>query len=474
MNKADIGLIGLAVMGQNLALNLHDHGFKVAVYNRTPARTGEFLAGPAAGTGIRGVHSLTQLVADLKSPRIILLMVKAGQAVDMLIEQLTPLLSSGDIIVDGGNSHYHDTDRRMKELAKVGLRYLGLGISGGEEGARRGPSLMPGGDPSAWPVVQPMFEKIAAQINGVPCCRWMGEGGAGHFVKMAHNGIEYGDMQLIAEAYQLLGNGMGLQAADLAEIFQEWNKGVLESYLIEITGNIFATRDIDGQPLVDKILDVAAQKGTGNWAISGALDLGVPLTLIGEAVFARALSTRLEERLLASRRFGRSRKAFTGDRQQILRTIHDGLYAAKIISYAQGFMLLQSAAEKNGWSLKSWDVALTWRGGCIIRSSFLTHIARAFQENPFLKNLILDDFFAEALSQAEKNWRQVVIMGIEWEIPLPAFSSALAFFDGYRSKRLPANLLQAQRDYFGAHTYERLDRPRNSFFHTDWDRPEQA
>jgi len=469
MNKADIGLIGLAVMGQNLALNLQDHGFEVAVYNRTTARTDQFLAGPAAGSGIRGLRSLEELAAALKPPRILLLMVQAGKAVDDLIEQLTPLLAAGDILIDGGNSHYRDTDRRGADLARKGLRYLGLGISGGEEGARNGPSLMPGGDPSAWPAVRGIFEAVAAKAGGNPCCRWMGEGGAGHFVKMVHNGIEYGDMQLIAEAYQLLGDGLGLSAADLAATFGRWNEGVLDSYLIEITSRIFAVRDDDGQPLVDKILDVAGQKGTGNWAVVSAIEMGVPLTLISAAVSARALSALRDERLAAGERLGRNRKPFDGDRRQALQAVHDGLYAAKIVSYAQGFMLLQGAAEKYRWSLSGGDVALTWRNGCIIRSTFLEDIARAYEKHPGLKNLMLDDFFVQALHRAERGWRQAVAMGADLGIPLPAFSAALAFFDGLRCERLPANLLQAQRDYFGSHTYERVDRPRGVFFHTDWD-----
>jgi 6-phosphogluconate dehydrogenase len=471
MDKADIGLIGLAVMGQNLALNIHDHGFRVAVFNRTMARTEEFLAGPAAGTGIQGCRSLENLVSILKSPRIILLMVKAGQAVDELIEQLTPLLEPGDILIDGGNSHYRDTGRRMAALEEKGLRYLGLGISGGEEGARRGPSLMPGGDPAAWPEVREIFEAVAAKADGTPCCRWMGEQGAGHFVKMVHNGIEYGDMQLIAEAYQLLSDGLELPASESAAVFERWNMGPLDSYLIEITAKILETKDEDGLPLVEKILDVAAQKGTGNWAVAGALETGVPLTLIAEAVFARVLSTLRDERLEAGAIFDLERKRFGGDRGQALRAIEDGLYAAKIISYAQGFMLLQAGAEQYQWNLNCRDVALIWRNGCIIRSRFLRDIAAAYDKNPDLRNLMLDDFFTRALLLAEGGLRQVVTMGIDLGIPLPAFSSALAFFDGYRCRRLPANLLMAQRDYFGSHTYERIDRPRGLSFHTDWDEP---
>ncbi|MEZ4598565.1 MAG: decarboxylating NADP(+)-dependent phosphogluconate dehydrogenase [Syntrophotaleaceae bacterium] len=468
MDKADIGLIGLAVMGQNLALNIHGQGFRIAVYNRTGARTDEFLAGPAAGTTIIGCRSLKDLVARLESPRRILLMVKAGPAVDDLIEQLLPLLDPGDILIDGGNSHYQDTGRRVAALAAKGLRFLGLGISGGEEGARHGPSLMPGGDPSAWSAVRNIFESVAAKVEGDPCCRWMGEEGAGHFVKMVHNGIEYGDMQLIAEAYHLLRDGLNLPAVDQALVFKEWNRGPLDSYLIEITGKILAAEDEDGQPLVDKILDVAGQKGTGNWTVAAALELGVPLTLIAEAVFARGLSSLREERREAATLFGHGSRSLSQDPRQALQAVEEGLYAAKIVSYAQGFMLLQAAAEQYGWSLNCRDVALTWRNGCIIRSRFLRDIAEAYAANPRLNNLLLADFFTRALLLGEGGLRQAVTLGSDLGIPLPAFSSALAFFDGYRSQHLPANLIQAQRDFFGAHTYERTDRPRGTFFHTDW------
>jgi 6-phosphogluconate dehydrogenase len=471
MNKADIGLIGLGVMGRNLVLNIQDHGFNAAVYNRTAARTEEFLAGPAAGAGIRGAATLEELVAVLGTPRILMLMVKAGRAVDELIEQLIPLLDAGDILIDGGNSHYRDTDRRTAHLAAKGLLYLGLGVSGGEEGARHGPSLMPGGHPAAWPVVRPIFEAVAARVDGQPCCRWMGENGAGHFVKMVHNGIEYGDMQLIAEAYHLLRDGLGLGAAELAETFDRWNEGRLSSYLVEITGRILAVRDDDGLPLVEKILDAAGQKGTGSWSVGTALELGVPLTLIGEAVFARILSARREERLEAARRLGDSRKNFGGGRRRAISAMSDALYAARIIAYAQGFMLLRTAAETYGWSLNFADIARVWRGGCIIRSLLLEDIVRAFEKIPPPDSLLFDDFFAGALRQAESGWRGTVAMGIELGLPVPAFSAGLAFYDGYRCRQLPANLLQAQRDYFGAHEFERLDRPRGTWFHSDWLRP---
>ncbi len=468
MPQGDIGLIGLAVMGQNLALNIADQGFSIAVYNRTASKTKDFLEGPAADSGIIGTSSLTELVDALKPPRKVLLMVKAGKAVDALLDQLTPLLSPGDIVIDGGNSHFEDTARRCTHLKKMGLRFVGCGISGGEEGARRGPALMPGGDRSAWPELQPIFEAIAAQVMGEPCCRWMGDGGAGHYVKMVHNGIEYGDMQLIAEAYQLLHDGLGLPATELQTIFQNWNRGPLDSYLIEITGQILGVTDQDGQPLLDKILDAAGQKGTGNWTVASALELGVPLTLIAAAVFARALSARHQERQIAAAELGASGQPIEAERQNVVAAVHDALYAAKIISYAQGFMLLRAASEANNWDLSYRDIALTWRGGCIIRSAFLNDIAVAFDRQPKLANLLLDNFFRNALSQSEAHWRQTIHLGSRHAIPLPAMSAGLAFYDGYRCPRLPANLLQAQRDLFGAHRYERLDAPRGTFFHSDW------
>ncbi len=469
MKKADIGLIGLAVMGQNLALNIRDHGYKVAVYNRTASRTEEFLAGVAANSDITGCYSIAELVAQLPRPRMVLLMVKAGQAVDDTIELLRPCLEDGDIIIDGGNSHPNDTKRRVTALSEQNLLFVGCGISGGEEGARRGPSLMPGGNASAWPHIRPIFEAIAARIDGQPCCSWIGPHGAGHFVKMVHNGIEYSDMQLIAEAYHLLRVGLGLDTIELAELFKRWNEGPLNSYLIEITGRILDVREADGLPLIDSILDTAGQKGTGLWAGIEALQLGTPLTTISEAVFARALSSRRDERVLASTLLSattRSPEKVDGDS---VTALHDALYAAKIISYAQGFMLLRDAAEAFSWQLDYRNIALLWRGGCIIRSIFLNDIAEAFEAENHLQNLLLAPFFAGQLGKAQAGWRKTIIVGVELGIPLPALSSALAFFDGYRCPRLPANLLQAQRDYFGAHTYERTDGPRGTFFHTDWE-----
>jgi 6-phosphogluconate dehydrogenase len=468
MPQADIGLIGLAVMGQNLALNINDHGYRVAVYNRTSSKTDAFLAGPAKDTQIVGYHSLAELTADLVRPRKIILMVRAGDPVDQFIAQLLPYLEAGDIIIDGGNSRFTDSNRRYAELAAQGIRFIGSGISGGEEGARHGPSIMPGGDEAAWPEVKPILQSIAAKVDGEPCCQWVGQAGSGHYVKMVHNGIEYGDMQLISEAYHLMREGLEMDIEEIQSVFQEWNQGVLDSYLIEITANILGVRDEDGTPLVDKIVDTASQKGTGKWTGISALDLGVPLTLIGEAVFARCLSSLKDERLQAEQKYHAPGNRFEGDRAAALKAIHDALYASKIISYAQGYMLMREAASEYGWKLSYGDIALMWRGGCIIRSRFLGNIKTAFTSNPELHNLLLDDFFIAAIRSAEAGWRKATALGIELGIPLPAFSSALAFFDGYRSGRLPANLLQAQRDYFGAHTYERTDRPRGEFFHTDW------
>ncbi|MCB1784743.1 MAG: decarboxylating NADP(+)-dependent phosphogluconate dehydrogenase [Chromatiaceae bacterium] len=469
MVKADIGLIGLAVMGQNLVLNMADHGYRVAVYNRTTSKVDEFLDGPAKDTTVVGAHSLEQLVEALSKPRKVMLMVKAGEVVDRFIEMLVPLLEPGDVIIDGGNSHYPDSTRRTAYLRDKGLRFIGTGISGGEEGARHGPSIMPGGDPEAWPLVKDIFQSIAAKVDGEPCCQWVGQEGAGHFVKMVHNGIEYGDMQLICEAYALMEGALGMSHDEMHEVFARWNGGVLDSYLIEITADILAKKDDDGTPLVTKILDTAGQKGTGKWTGISALDLGVPLTLIGEAVFARVLSSLKDERVRASRKFGMpSRQGVQGDREVHLRALHDALYASKIISYAQGFMLMREAAKEQGWELNYGGIALMWRGGCIIRSKFLGNIKAAFDSNPKLDNLLLDDFFTTALQGAEAGWRRALVLSVEQAIAAPAFASALAYFDGYRSERLPANLLQAQRDYFGAHTYERVDRPRGEFFHTDW------
>lgn len=466
--KADIGLIGLAVMGQNLVLNMDDHGYKVAVHNRTSATTDEFLAGPAKGTQIIGAHSPEDLVNSLNSPRIVMLMVKAGDVVDQYIDKLVPLLSAGDIIVDGGNSLYTDTNRRTLALKEKSIRYIGTGVSGGEEGARHGPSIMPGGNKEAWPYVKPIFQAISAKVDGDPCCEWVGDNGAGHYVKMVHNGIEYGDMQIICEAYQLLSEGLGLSADEMHTIFDEWNKGELSSYLVEITAAILAYKDGDGLPLLDKILDTAGQKGTGKWTGINALDLGIPLTLIGEAVFARCLSAQKSERIKAAEFLARPKRPFTGDNLAMIDAVRDALYAAKIISYAQGFRLLREASTEYKFDLNYGEIALMWRGGCIIRSQFLNDIKQAYQTNPDLENLLLADFFIAAMRQTEEGWRKAVILGIEMGIPTPAFSSALAYFDGYRTERLPANLLQAQRDYFGAHTYERTDRPRGEFFHTDW------
>jgi 6-phosphogluconate dehydrogenase len=466
--KADIGLIGLAVMGQNLVLNMNDHGYKVAVHNRTSATTDEFLVGPAKGTQVIGSHTLEELVNSLKSPRIMMLMVKAGDVVDQYIDKLIPLLSAGDIIVDGGNSLFTDTNRRTAALKEKNIRYIGTGVSGGEEGARHGPSIMPGGNKEAWPYVKPIFQAISAKVDGDPCCEWVGDNGAGHYVKMVHNGIEYGDMQIICEAYQLLSEGLGLSADEMHDIFDEWNRGELSSYLIEISAAILAYKDEDGLPLLDKILDTAGQKGTGKWTGINALDLGIPLTLIGEAVFARCLSAQKSERIKAAEFLARPKCTFSGDKQAMINAIRNALYAAKIISYAQGFRLLREASTEYNYELNYGEIALMWRGGCIIRSQFLNDIKQAYQTNPDLENLLLADFFIDAMREAEEGWRKAVILGIEMGIPTPAFSSALAYFDGYRTERLPANLLQAQRDYFGAHTYERTDRPRGEFFHTDW------
>ena len=469
MNKADIGLIGLAVMGQNLVLNMADHGYRVAVFNRTTSKVDEFINGPAKGTSVTGTHSMEELVATLSTPRKVMLMVKAGEVVDRFIELLIPLLEPGDVIIDGGNSHFPDTTRRTAYLREKGLRFIGTGVSGGEEGARFGPSIMPGGDPEAWPLVKDIFQAVSAKVDGEPCCQWVGQDGAGHFVKMVHNGIEYGDMQLICEAYSLMENALGMDCDQMQQVFAEWNTGVLDSYLIDITKDILAVKDEDGEPLVDKILDTAGQKGTGKWTGISALDLGVPLTLIGESVFARVLSSLKDERVRAAAILGpRPETAQTVDNKEIINALRDALYASKIISYAQGFMLMREAAKDYGWNLNYGEIALMWRGGCIIRSTFLGNIKDAYDKNPQLENLALDSFFTEALKSAETGWRKAVILAVENAIPAPAFSSALSYFDGYRSERLPANLLQAQRDYFGAHTYERIDHKRGEFFHTDW------
>jgi 6-phosphogluconate dehydrogenase len=469
--SCDIAVVGLAVMGENLALNMNDHGFKVAVYNRTLSKVDQLLAGAAKGTPMVGAHSIVELVALLKRPRRILLMVKAGQVVDQTIAEITPHLSPGDIIIDGGNSLYSDSERRAKELAARGLLFVGSGVSGGEDGARHGPALMPGGNAGAWPHVKDILQSIAAKgVDGSPCCRWMGEGGAGHYVKMVHNGIEYGDMQLICEAYQLLRDGLGLNTDELAEVFGQWNRGELDSFLIEITAAILAKRDEDGSPVLDKILDTAGQKGTGKWTAISALDLGMPLTLIGESVFARCLSALKEERVRAAGLLappGLS-EGTIGPREAVIEDVRRALYCSKLVSYAQGYMLLGAAAREHGWSLDLGGIALVWSGGCIIRSVFLGDIKKAFDADPGLDNLLLAPFFTGALQRYQESWRRTVVQAVTIGVPTPAFSSALAFYDGYRSAQLPANLLQAQRDYFGAHTYERIDKPRGEFFHTNW------
>ncbi|MFN2221972.1 MAG: decarboxylating NADP(+)-dependent phosphogluconate dehydrogenase [Chloroflexota bacterium] len=467
--KADIGLIGLAVMGQNLALNMNDHGYTVAVFNRTTSKVDDFLADEAQGTMIIGAHSLEELVSVLKRPRRVMLMIKAGWPVDATIEKLVPLLEEGDIIIDGGNSHYPDSTRRTRELAEKGILFIGTGISGGEEGARHGPSIMPGGAPEAWPHLKPIFQDIAAKVaDGSPCCDWIGPEGAGHFVKMVHNGIEYGDIQLICEAYDVMQQALDMAPAEMSAVFAEWDKGKLDSYLIEITADILAYTDEDGQPMVDKILDTAGQKGTGKWTAVAALESGIPLTLIGEAVFSRFLSALKEERVAAAAVLQSKTPAYTGDKATLLADLKEALYASKIVSYAQGYMLMRAMSEETGWQLPYGAIALMWREGCIIRAVFLEDIKAAFEKNPDLTNLLLDPFFREQMMRAETAWRRVVSTAVSLGIPVPAMSSALAFYDGYRRERLPANLLQAQRDYFGAHTYERVDRPRGEFFHTDW------
>ncbi|MBS4167295.1 6-phosphogluconate dehydrogenase, decarboxylating [Neochlamydia sp. AcF65] len=469
MGQADIGLIGLAVMGQNLALNMNDHGFIVTVYNRTRATIDSFLNGSAQGSKIIGAPTIQEFCQSLKRPRKVILMVKAGEPVDACIQQLIPYLEPGDVIIDGGNSLFSDTNRRTQSLKEKGLLFIGSGISGGEEGARHGPSIMPGGNPEAWPLVKNIFQSISAKAdNGEPCCDWVGDEGAGHYVKMVHNGIEYGDMQLICEAYSLLKHALRLNPQQIAQVFAQWNKTELDSYLIEITSAIFKQVDEDGQPLIDKILDVAGQKGTGKWTVINALELGMPLTLIGEAVFARCLSAIKEERLEASKILTGPSPLYEGDQEAFIESIRQALYASKIISYAQGFMLIQQAARDYHWRINFGGVALMWRGGCIIRSKFLNNIKDAYEKKPTLKNLLLDDFFKNALAKAQSDWRRVVAKAVELGIPTPCFSTALAFYDGYRSSNLPANLLQAQRDYFGAHTYERLDHPRGQVFHTNW------
>ncbi|PYJ60922.1 MAG: phosphogluconate dehydrogenase (NADP(+)-dependent, decarboxylating) [Verrucomicrobia bacterium] len=467
--NADIALIGLAVMGQNLILNMNDHGNTVVAFNRTISKVDEFLAKEAKGTNVIGAHSIEEMVSLLKRPRRVMLMVKAGKPVDEFIDHLLPLLEPGDIIIDGGNSLFEDTNRRAKYVESKGLLYIGTGVSGGEEGARHGPSIMPGGSPAAWPHVKPIFQAIAAKVDdGTPCCDWVGENGAGHYVKMVHNGIEYGDMQLICEAYHLMKDGLGMTADEMHQVFAEWNKGDLDSFLIEITANILAYKDADGQPLVDRILDTAGQKGTGKWTVINSADLGIPITLIAEAVYSRCVSALKDDRVAASKKLRGPKPKIPGDRAKFIENIRQALYASKIVSYAQGYLLMRAAAKEYNWNLNYGGIALMWRGGCIIRSRFLGEIKRAFDKNPKLSNLMLDKFFAKAIKQCQRGWRNAVATAAKKGIPVPAFSTALAFYDGFRSERLPANLLQAQRDYFGAHTYERVDKPRGEFFHTNW------
>jgi len=465
---ADIALIGLAVMGQNLILNMNDHGFVVCAYNRTTEKVDRFLENEAKGTKIVGAHSLEEMVAKLKSPRRVMMLVKAGAAVDAFIDKLVPLLDEGDIIIDGGNSEYQDTSRRCAALEAKGLLYVGSGVSGGEEGARYGPSIMPGGNPAAWPHIKDIFQAISAKAdNGEPCCDWVGKGGSGHFVKMVHNGIEYGDMQLICEGYNLMKDCLGMSHDDMSAAFKKWNKTELDSYLMEISANILAFKDTDGKPLVEKIKDTAGQKGTGKWTAISALDYGMPVTLIGEAVFARCLSSLKDERRAASKILEGPSSKYEGDKEQFLECVRKALYASKIISYTQGFMLLREASKLFNWDLNYGAIALMWRGGCIIRSVFLGNIKEAYDKNPGLENLLRDDFFKDAIHNCQSSWRKAVATGVELGVPMPCFSTALAFYDGYRSEMLPANLLQAQRDYFGAHTYELLANP-GTFVHTNW------
>jgi 6-phosphogluconate dehydrogenase len=483
---ANIGLIGLAVMGQNLVLNMDQHGYTVAVFNRTTSKVDDFLAGPAFGTRVIGTHSLEDLVAALQSPRKVMLMVKAGPAVDAVIDDLLAVLDPGDIIIDGGNSHYTDTIRRTVRIEAAGLLHVGTGVSGGEEGARHGPSIMPGGSPAAWPHVQGIFQDIAAKVaDGTPCCDWVGSDGAGHFVKMVHNGIEYGDMQVIAEAYHFLKDGLNLSHDEMSKVFREWGEGVLDSYLIDITADILAFQTETGSPQVESILDAAGQKGTGKWTAISALELGMPTTLVAEAVFARIVSAAKGERTAASGMLSgprgdlldglapntpqETRKEITAHKKEIwIEKLQQAVYASKIISYAQGFALLRAAAHEYGWDLDYGRIASLWREGCIIRAAFLDDITSAFANDPGLANLMLDPFFRRALAESEKGLRNVVRQAVRIGLPVPAYSTALAFYDSYRSGRLPANLIQAQRDYFGAHTYERIDRPRGEFFHTNW------
>jgi 6-phosphogluconate dehydrogenase len=469
MADCDLGLIGLAVMGQNLVLNMNDNGYKIAVYNRTAKKTTEFIEGEAKGTQIVGTYSLEELVKNLKRPRRVMLMVKAGKPVDDFIDLLIPLLEPGDILIDGGNSHYLDSMRRTTYVESNGMYFIGTGVSGGEEGARHGPSIMPGGSVEAWPHVKEIFQAIAAKVDGgIPCCDWVGANGAGHFIKMVHNGIEYCDMQLISEAYHMMNEGLGLSADEMTEVFARWNQGKLDSYLIEITAEIMAVKDSDGEPLVDKILDTAGQKGTGRWTAETAMELGIPLTGITEAVMARSLSAMKDERVAAAKVLSAPDARLQVDQQAFLDDLEQATYVSKIVAYAQGYMLMQAAAQQYSWDLDYGGIALLWRGGCIIRSAFLGKIKEAYDRNPLLASLLLDPYFSGEMEAAHKAWRRVASQAILSGIPVPAMTSTLSFFDGYRSARLPANLLQAQRDYFGAHTYERVDAARGEFFHTDW------
>jgi 6-phosphogluconate dehydrogenase len=467
-DAADFGVIGLAVMGQNLALNMSDHGLRVAVYNRTVERTREFVAGPGADALISGMDAAEDLVAALPRPRRILLMVKAGPPVDAVLADLAPLLDEGDVVIDGGNSHYTDTARRVGEMAEHGIRFVGAGISGGEEGARHGPSIMPGGDPEAWPLISDALQAIAAKVaDGTPCADWVGPGGAGHYVKMVHNGIEYGDIQLLAEAYDIMHTGLGMTHEEMADTFRSWNEGRLDSYLVEITAEVMSHRT-DGRPTLEMILDAAGQKGTGRWTVEDSLQMGQPVTLVAEAVFARSVSALKEERTTAAGLLSGPDPALGEDRDAVLADLESALYASKIVSYAQGFMLLDAASAEHQWSLDPGGIALLWRQGCIIRAAFLERIRDAYLSNPELGNLLLDPYFAGTLTSSQDGWRRTVARAATSGIPVAALGTALAFFDSYRSERLPANLIQALRDYFGAHTYERVDRPRGEFFHTDW------
>jgi len=470
MNQvSDIGVIGIAVMGENLILNMESKGFHVSAFNRTVDKVEDFINGRANGLNIYGATSLEDFVSSLKSPRKVMLMIKAGKPVDAVIDQLIPLLDKGDIIIDGGNSHFPDTERRTKYVESKEMYFIGAGVSGGEEGALKGPSIMPGGSHEAWPEIKTIFQGIAAKVDdGTPCCDWVGNGGAGHFVKMVHNGIEYGDMQLINEVYHIMKDVLGMSADEMQEVFAEWDKGELDSYLVEITAEILAFKDEDGQPLVDKILDTAMQKGTGKWTGTVALDLGIPLTLITESVYSRCLSALKDERVAASKILKGPKPSFTGDKKAYINDLHDALYAAKVVSYAQGYELMKAASVEYNWDLNYGGIALMWRGGCIIRSKFLANIKEAFDTNPDLQNLLLDQFFTQKIEVSQAGWRRVIASAVTNGIPVPCLTAGLNYYDGYRCERLPANLLQAQRDYFGAHTYERIDKPRGEFFHTNW------